>query len=325
MEFFGKCFITELPAEEDQAEPDHVFCYKTDVNGKKFKFCFSMYEKDWVSGKDLERLNINQAIYKVVNENRYLLSGIILNDRWPLKSNDVLTKSKIDRVLYESNYPRTPKEKKEFLFNALFSNNKLEGQLNDLEDTRYITNIFKYYLRSASEYRFYLENLLNDGYITLHPNLSTYRQYKITYDGLNYGINLNEEGYNSNICFVAMSFSKEDLPIFTEAIEPACDMLGFNARRIDEEHYDPEKSVNDAMIALMKQAKFCIADFTQQKHGVYFESGYCLGRGKKVIYTCSKKDFEDSHFDTNHFPHIVYENLDELRDGLIKKIEAWIL
>ena len=122
-----------------------------------------------------------------------------------------------------------------------------------------------------------------------------------------------------------MSFDKDDLPIFKEAIEPACAKFGFIARKIDDEHYDPDKTINDALIALMKKAKFCIADFGKQKHGVYFEAGYCLGKGKKIIYTCNKEDFKTSHFDTNHFPHIVYETLDELKDGLIKKIEAWII
>jgi nucleoside 2-deoxyribosyltransferase len=69
---------------------------------------------------------------------------------------------------------------------------------------------------------------------------------------------------------------------------------------------------------------FCISDFTEQKDGVYFEAGYALGRGLKVIYTCEEGDFKNSHFDTNHFPHIIYKNEVELEEKLINKIEAWI-
>jgi len=45
---------------------------------------------------------------------------------------------------------------------------------------------------------------------------------------------------------------------------------------------------------------------------------------KPVIYTCKKEDFDNSHFDTNHYPHIVYENLEELKEKLKFKISAWI-
>lgn len=327
-EFKNKCLITGLNAEEVKTGRDMVFSYKIKVNNNWTTLNLWKYVDKWLDGKVLEDLqfgvgeiSLNQAINNAVKNQRYILSGLLLNNKWPLRDDEILGMNKIKDILINSNYPKSPKEKKEFVFNVLFSKNKLDGQQYSLDSD----NIHKYYLRSSQEYKFYLEDLSNDGYIKLYPNNQTFLAYSITYKGLNYGISLNEEGYNSNICFVAMSFSKEDLQIFTEAIEPACNKLGFIARRIDGEHYDPEKSVNDAMIALMKKSKFCIADFTGQKHGVYFEAGYCLGRGKKVIYTCSRKDFEDSHFDTNHFPHIVYENLDEMRDGLIKKIEAWIL
>ena len=34
---------------------------------------------------------------------------------------------------------------------------------------------------------------------------------------------------------------------------------------------------------------------------------------------------KDVHFDTKHYSHIVYENVEELKTRLINKIEAWIL
>ena len=56
-----------------------------------------------------------------------------------------------------------------------------------------------------------------------------------------------------------------------------------------------------------------------------FEAGYALGRGKPVIYCCEEKDFlNNAHFDTNHYPHILYKDNDQLYNGLKSKIEAWI-
>jgi len=37
-----------------------------------------------------------------------------------------------------------------------------------------------------------------------------------------------------------------------------------------------------------------------------------------------KKDFDDAHFDINHFPHILYNNPEELKQKLIDKINAWV-
>ena len=78
------------------------------------------------------------------------------------------------------------------------------------------------------------------------------------------------------------------------------------------------------MMALFLKSKFLISDYTNQSYGVYFEAGFALGLGQRVIYTCNKESFDDTHFDINHFPHVVYENVEELYQKLKDRIEAWI-
>ena len=58
--------------------------------------------------------------------------------------------------------------------------------------------------------------------------------------------------------------------------------------------------------------------------GVYFESGFALGQGKKVIYTCSNTEFANAHFDIRPLQHIIYETTEQLTKDLINKIEAFI-
>lgn len=120
-----------------------------------------------------------------------------------------------------------------------------------------------------------------------------------------------------------MSFGN-DMKETRNAIKKACLKTGFTPILVDEVHYDSDTTINDAIIANLRKSRFCIADFTEQKDGVYFESGFALGEGKQVIYACQKEWFNKSHFDTNHFPHIVYETPEELTDALVNKIEAWI-
>jgi nucleoside 2-deoxyribosyltransferase len=89
-------------------------------------------------------------------------------------------------------------------------------------------------------------------------------------------------------------------------------------------HYDSDLTINEAILRFIQASKFVVADFSGHRHGVYFETGYSLGLGKPVIYMCSKEDVGITHFDTNHYPHLVYRNLEELRKMLTEKIIASI-
>ena len=65
-------------------------------------------------------------------------------------------------------------------------------------------------------------------------------------------------------------------------------------------------------------------DFTKNKHGVYFEAGYALGRGQKVIYTCREDSIEDAHFDIRNYQHLVWKDGEDLKMKLMDKIEVFI-
>lgn len=120
-----------------------------------------------------------------------------------------------------------------------------------------------------------------------------------------------------------MAFRQETLHV-RNAIKEAITATGYIPVLIDEQNIESEKTINDEIIANLKRCKFCIADFSYHSKGVYFESGFALGQGKKVIYTCSKEEFENSHFDLRPLQHIIYEDMDYLKKSLINKIEAWI-
>jgi len=147
--------------------------------------------------------------------------------------------------------------------------------------------------------------------------------YQLTLNGLNYYIDITDMGRLSNRCFVAMSFSEKTKEI-REAIRGAIKSTGFDPILIDEQHIESDTTINDRIIADLKGAKFCIADFTEQKRGVYFESGYAIGQGKPVIYCCRNDHWSETHFDTKHFAHILYDTPSELKEALINKINAWI-
>ena len=164
------------------------------------------------------------------------------------------------------------------------------------------------------------------GLIDSHSNIIPNRPIAsigITHLGLNKAIELMEEGEKSKKCFIAMSFDPSTKPA-REAIRQALKHTGYEAIIIDEQIIDSERTINDEIIASLKRCKFCIADFSNHSNGVYFESGFALGQGKKVIYTCSDEEFKKAHFDIKPLQHIIYETPELLTKALINKIEAFI-
>lgn len=254
----------------------------------------------------------------LVKENLTIIRGEIYNKKWPTKGL-LITIEEIEKLIRTSDVPKNPKEKLDRLFLELFKMQKFEGEIFSINATFSDPMFYtKLYFKNHSEYAFYLRILHDQGIIN-----SNGKTVAITFKGLNYQIDLTENGVNSNNCFIAMSFGA-GMNKIRDSIKKVVNETGFNALIIDELHIDPHKTINDEIIANIKKSKFCISDFTEQKDGVYFEAGFALGLGLKVIYTCHEKWFKKSHFDTNHFPHIIYKDNQELESKLKMKIEAWI-
>ena len=147
-------------------------------------------------------------------------------------------------------------------------------------------------------------------------------QMELTYEGWNEYNRLKEINLESRKAFVAMNFDKEYDQVFNYALVSACDKCGFVPFRIDKEEHN--EKICDKIIAGIRESRFLIAEFTGQKHGVYFEAGYAYGLGLPVIWICSKDDLENIHFDTRQYNHIIWESVEELKEKLIDRIKATI-
>lgn len=270
------------------------------------------------------------------NISSYVIEGLIANKKWPDRielvgedctlSTTIANGEKIvlQEYLRTADYPKTPKEKLDNLVLYLFNLQNYDGEpmrLNIRENDFFLKNYFK----NAEECAFYIYSLAEQGLIELVTHISdgTIVTLNLTHFGLNKTIELTEEGEKSNKCFIAMSFNPMTKPT-REAIRKALNDTGYEAVIIDEQIIDSARTINDEIIASLKKCKFCIADFSFHSNGVYFESGFALGQGKKVIYTCSKEEFENAHFDIRPLQHIIYESPEQLEKDLKYKIEAFI-
>jgi hypothetical protein len=124
-------------------------------------------------------------------------------------------------------------------------------------------------------------------------------------------------------CFVAMWFSEETRAAYERGIEPAILEAGFKAIRIDRKEHNNE--IPDEIIAEIRNSEFMVADFTGQRPGVYYEAGFAVGLGRKVIWCCRKDEISKLQFDTSHKNHIDWETPQELQKRLYTRIRATVL
>lgn len=258
---------------------------------------------------------------KFITDNQHIFRSLFLQDRFPLLNPKLIAPDDLKKLLKEGNYLKDPKAKLDGLLIGIFNSLEFNGYASAIK-TNGLMNYF--FFKNRNELSIYLNALREDNLIETEDSPKEgYLNIKLTFKGINYASSLMENGTDSRNAFIAMSFGG-DCSSIREAIKQACYKTNYQPILIDEVHIDNESTINDAIISEIKQAKFCISDFTEQKDGVYFEAGYALGRGLPVIYTCQEDDFNDSHFDTNHFPHLIYKNTEDLEKMLIDKIKAWI-
>ena len=290
---------------------DDIIEYKVVVNGHNFLIKLPSEAANW-------RLD------KLFPREYHVFHCLLFNNKWFRDKDDLITIDDLSELLIASDYPKTPSAKMDALLIKLESIMYEDGEKMELSRTDGFNLAAKLYFRSSKELSFYMKSLGELGYIEYSTDEYDYvDSFNLTVEGLSRIIELENEGVYSNFCFVAMSFKKESLPV-RKAIKEALDDCGYKPIIMDEEHIDSDRTINDEIIAKLKKCKFCIADFSYHSNGVYFESGFALGQGKRVIYTCSSKEFDNRHFDIRPLQHIKYDTPEDLKRDLKFKIEAWI-
>ena len=314
-----ECFLTQLETHKVNSkyiDIEYVIHLSNDKR-LKFKFPFGYARSNYVT------------------HNLHIIKGLIYNNSFPLKyinkDAEVLDNEILEKIIKDANYPKSSEDKLSNLLNYLHSKQAYLGAEIEIPSkyTFKIKNKLAHslYFQHTYELDFFIRTLEELGYIDI-KNLTKagIERVNLTYKGLTKVIENKDNGALSNKCFIAMSFTDNiKINAIREAIRESVEYTKYEVILIDEKHINSDVTINDAIISEIRKSKFMIADFTENKHGVYFEAGFANGLGKKVIYTCQKDDMKDVHFDTKHYSHIVYENVEELKTRLINKIEAWIL
>jgi len=249
---------------------------------------------------------------------------LIFNSIWPTGM-IMMTTPKLKALISSSNIPKTPDQKLFEILSVIGNGTHHFGewiQINFGGQEEY-SLVRATACINSDELLALLHEGISQGLLEEKSSTKMWISVSLTMSGWEFYQSFFE-AKNSNIAFVAMSFDEEMFEVYNGWIEPAIRESGFEALIVSEQQIESDVTINDAILAGIKKAKFTIADFTHHKSGVYFEAGYALGRGQKVIYTCREDGIKDAHFDTRNYQHLVWKDGAELKKKLMDKIEVFI-
>ena len=189
-------------------------------------------------------------------------------------------------------------------------------------DQKRVKKIFKWFARSWSknhnEFNFLVVDYLTDE-LKLFKDWTASDSFVISPAGWEF----LEQSYNSvdsPIAFTAMWFNSETDSLWANGIEPAILDAYYQPIRIDQKAFTDR--VEDEIMAMIRQSRFLVADYTDHRRAVAYETGFAQGLGIPVIFTCRESDFDDTNFDVSHYPFILWndDNLELFREKLEKRI-----
>ena len=131
---------------------------------------------------------------------------------------------------------------------------------------------------------------------------------------------LTAERGRSEEVFIAMSFSPQMTSAYEAGLQVGIERAGYVPIRVDRtEHVN---RIDDEIVARIRRSAFVVADFTEQKSGVYFEAGFALGLNLPVIWSCRQDDIGNLHFDVRQYNCIDWTDEADLANRLRLRIEA---
>jgi hypothetical protein len=120
--------------------------------------------------------------------------------------------------------------------------------------------------------------------------------------------------------FVAMWFDTQLKVAYDLGFREGIRAAGYEPLRIDRKEH--EGKIDDQIIAEIRRSAFVVADFTGHRGGVYYEAGFAHGLGRRVIFTCSREEIDNLHFDVRQYNTILWSTPAEIVVPLQNRILA---
>lgn len=176
------------------------------------------------------------------------------------------------------------------------------------------------YCRNRKEFGFVVVQLRDMGYVTLSMGRGDLLPLQIQAKGWQYLEDRVKKGAGSQ-AFVAMSFAPE-MAEAEAAIIRGVAAAGYEPILVKYEEFTD--GIMDRILAGIRRSRFMVADFTENKAGVYYEAGCGQGLGLTVVGTCRGADIPSLHFDVKHLNMIPWapDALDKFSERIAQRIRA---
>ena len=232
------------------------------------------------------------------------------------------TGKKYPVVAIEEMLDQFPKRVDEKLNRALQNLGKLSKERIGTIITVYFNQHAILYALDKTELTGILDALKDNGYIRYYEYTDPAYRVIVTAKGFDRIYELDKVNPASHQGFVAMWFDSSMDNAYKNGFQKAIEDAGYEPRRIDKEEFIGD--IDDKIIAEIRRSKFLVADFTDFRSGVFYESGFAKGLGIDVIFTCreDQKDKIKEHFDTRQKKHILWRDEVDLYKQLLNIITA---
>lgn len=135
-------------------------------------------------------------------------------------------------------------------------------------------------------------------------------------------VSLAEKAALSREVFLIMSFEgTDDLIDYKAAVERVCKKAGFEAVRTDTRPAANTHQIIDEIHDRIQTCGFVIADLTNERPNVYYEIGYAMALGKKLLIT--SKAGSEVHFDLYGYSRIEWSGSENLKEQLRPLVEEY--
>jgi nucleoside 2-deoxyribosyltransferase len=276
-------------------------------NNLKFKSCMHFYLTH------LKKINV-----------RYLIVDDDLIDETEYKDKSIINVNEILNL-----YPDNISERIDLILLNLSKELDFVGDIFTVpeENERNILFLIKENEKGNEEKKHIIKMLINLDFIEQEKPTAHGQSYSITFKGWDRIDKISKKYKSNKKAFIAMSFDNK-LKSIRGKIKEAIIEMGYIHSIIDEKDHN-EFIVSEIMYEI-ETSDFVVADLTGNRGGVYFEAGYARALGKEVILTVDdRKDKKGEnivkpHFDVAQINQVRYKDEEDLKKGLMKRIEATV-
>lgn len=211
------------------------------------------------------------------------------------------------------------KEKYDLMLKFIYKNNILNYNLDRC--------IVHSWIKNKKEFLIFLHNAIDNNHIKANISMFPSDSYQVekveyTFTGLEYVENIESPNKSSKNVFLAFNFETELNDIFSTYVREAVEESGLNCIIVNENNTEHNKSITDEIIGKLKSSRIVISDFTNHRNSVYFEAGFAMGMKIPIIWTVQKGHDNEMSFDTRQYPHIVWENGEDLKKQIMDRIKV---